>query len=104
MLMNRYNHRSAELGTTMIEVLVSIVIVVIGLLGLAGLQSRASVAEMEAFQRAQALVLLQDMSDRINANRRHAMEYVTAAPLGTGGTAPGSCAGLNGPGRDLCEG
>ena len=95
--------RSAQAGTTMMEVLVSIVIVVIGLLGLAGLQSRASVAEMEAFQRAQAMVLLQDMSDRINANRKHAMEYVTAAPLGTGGTAPGSCAGLNGSARDLCE-
>jgi type IV pilus assembly protein PilV len=73
----------------MMEVLVSIVIVVIGLLGLAGLQSRASVSEMEAFQRAQALVLLQDMVDRINANRKLSMEYVTAAPLGTGNAIAG---------------
>ena len=65
---------SRQGGTTMMEVLVSIVIVVIGLLGLAGLQSRASVSEMEAFQRAQALVLLQDMVDRINANRKLSME------------------------------
>lgn len=93
---------SRQAGTTMMEVLVSIVIVVLGLLGLAGLQSRASVAEMEAFQRAQALTLLQDMSDRINANRRNSMAYVTAAPLGTPG-AVGTCGGLNGANRDLCE-
>ena len=92
---------SRQAGTTMMEVLVSIVIVVIGLLGLAGLQSRASVSEMEAFQRAQALVLLQDMADRINANRKLSMDYVTPAPLGTGNTI-GPCAGTIAE-RDLCE-
>jgi type IV pilus assembly protein PilV len=56
-------------GVSLIEVLVSVIIVVIGLLGLAGLQSHATLAEMEAFQRAQALVLLQDMVDRVSANR-----------------------------------
>jgi len=95
---------SRQGGTTMMEVLVSIVIVVIGLLGLAGLQSRAGVAEMEAFQRAQALVLLQDMVDRINANRTIlSMDYVTGdgAPLGTG-NAVAACAGTIAE-RDLCE-
>jgi len=93
-----------ELGTTMVEVLVSIIIVVLGLLGLAGLQSRAAVSEMEAFQRAQAIVLAQDMADRINANRKAAdtVAYVTAAPLGTG-NAVTDCSALNGPARDLCE-
>jgi type IV pilus assembly protein PilV len=87
----------------MMEVLVSIVIVVIGLLGLAGLQSRASVAEMEAFQRAQALVLLQDMVDRINANRTIlSMNYVTPAPLGTPNSVVTPCAGTIAE-RDLCE-
>ena len=92
---------SRQGGTTMMEILVSIVIVVIGLLGLAGLQSRAGVAEMEAFQRAQALVLLQDMADRINANRKLSMDYVTATPLGTG-NAVAACAGTIAQ-RDLCE-
>jgi len=98
MLRSRYSQG----GTTMMEVLVSVVIVVIGLLGLAGLQSHAAVAEMEAFQRAQAMVLLQDMSDRINANRKNSMAYVTATPLGTP-NAGGSCAAFNGAQRDLCE-
>lgn len=56
-------------GFSLIEVLVAILIVVIGLLGLAGLQARAQVAELESYQRAQALVLLYDMVERINNNR-----------------------------------
>ena len=56
-------------GFSMIEVLVALMIVVLGLLGLAGLQVRMQQAEFESYQRAQALVLLQDMVDRINIHR-----------------------------------
>lgn len=92
----------SQRGTSMVEVLVSIVIVVLGLLGLAGLQSHAALAEMESFQRAQAIVLLQDMVDRLNANRFNAMSYVTLAPVGTE-IGLQDCAPLTGPARDLCE-
>lgn len=61
--------RSTAAGFSLIEVLVAILIVVIGLLGLAGLQARAQVAEFESYQRAQALVLLYDMVERLNNNR-----------------------------------
>lgn len=71
-------------GTSMIEVLVTIVILTIGLLGIAGLQSRLQVSEMEAYQRSQALILLQDMANRIAANRANAANYATASPLGAG--------------------
>ncbi len=72
-------------GFTMIEVLVTLVILLLGLLGLVGLQSRAQVGETESYQRAQALVLLRDMADRLNANRANAASYVFAvtAPLGS---------------------
>ena len=60
---------STAAGFSLIEVLVSILIVVVGLLGLAGMQARAQVAEFESYQRAQALVLLYDMVERINNNR-----------------------------------
>ena len=56
-------------GFSLIEVLVAITIVMVGLLGLAGMQARAQVAEFESYQRAQALVLLYDMIDRLNNNR-----------------------------------
>jgi type IV pilus assembly protein PilV len=61
--------RRAQRGFTMIEILVSMGIVAIGLLGLAALQTTAQQAELESYSRAQALALLQDMVERINANR-----------------------------------
>jgi type IV pilus assembly protein PilV len=81
---------SIQRGTSMIEVLVTVVILAIGLLGLAGLQSRLGVSQVESYQRAQALVLLQDMSSRIATNRAHAASYVTgtANPLPNGGVCP----------------
>lgn len=81
-------------GASLIEVLVTLVILAIGLLGLAGLQSRLQASEMEAYQRAQALVLLDDMASRIASNRNNAASYVTGAgnPLGTGVVCPTSTA------------
>jgi len=74
----------------MLEVLITIVILTIGLLGLAGLQSRLQASEMEAYQRAQALILLNDMASRIATNRANATIYVTGAdnPLGAGSACP----------------
>ena len=87
-------------GFSLIEVLVTIVILLIGLLGLAGLQVRALNAQMESYQRAQALVLIQDMANRIDANRKNAADYVTTTPLGTG---YGSCTDTGaGSAGDLC--
>ena len=43
-------------GNTMIEVLITIVITGVGLLGVAGVQARMHLAEMEAYQRAQATI------------------------------------------------
>lgn len=75
-----------ERGTTLLEVLITIVILAIGLLGLAGLQTRLQSSEIEAYQRSQALILLNDMASRIATNRANAEAYVTATPLGTGAT------------------
>ena len=61
--------RNRHAGFTMIEVLVSLLVIVLGLLGLAGMQARMHQAEFESYQRAQALVLLYDIVDRINYNR-----------------------------------
>jgi len=94
--------RGGERGVTMLEVLVAILVVTFGLLGLGGLQARAQLAEVEAYSRAQAIVLLQDIVDRINANRKNSMSYVTAAPLGTGNLVQ-NCAGMTGANLDGCE-
>jgi type IV pilus assembly protein PilV len=75
-------------GTSLIEVLVTLFILTIGLLGLAGLQSRLQVSELEAYQRAQALILLNDMASRVATNRGVAASYVTGTSLGAGMTCP----------------
>jgi type IV pilus assembly protein PilV len=79
-------------GGALLEVLITIVILTIGLLGLAGLQMRLQVSEMESYQRAQALILLNDMASRISANRYSAADYVTASALGAGMACPTSTA------------
>ena len=78
----------AERGSTLIEVLVALIVIALGLLGLAGLQTRMQASEMEAYQRSQALILLNDMANRVAINRAAAATYVTAAPLGSGMTCP----------------
>lgn len=88
-------------GVTMIEVLVAIFVLTIGLLGTASMQSQMQLTQVEAYQRAQAIVLLQDMVDRINANRRNVAAYVTTAPLGTSAQ---DCSALTTVAdRDKCE-
>lgn len=57
-------------GFTLIEVLVTLVVITLGLLGLAALQGHAIKAEAEAYYRVQATLLLEDMQDRLNTNRR----------------------------------
>jgi len=72
----------------MLEVLVTIVVMAVGLLGLAALQSQMQRSEVESYQRAQALILLNDMASRIASNRYEIADYVTGSPLGTGMTCP----------------
>jgi type IV pilus assembly protein PilV len=102
--------RSLPSGFILLEVLVTIVILVFGLLGLAGFQLRATAAESEAYQRVQALILVQDMVDRIYANRVAAATYTDvglhAQPIGTGDSEPdpAACAVTTARlDRDLCE-
>lgn len=64
-------------GFAMVEAMVTVVVVAFGLLGVAGLVSRSFVAEVEATQRTQAVMLLQDMVTRIEANRANVAGYVT---------------------------
>jgi type IV pilus assembly protein PilV len=73
-----------ESGALMIEILVTIAIVVIGLLGLMQLQTRLQVSEMESYQRTQALMLMEDMANRIATNRANASAYTTDPTVGVG--------------------
>ena len=77
--MKQITVRDTQGGALMIEVLVTIVIVVIGALGLMRIQSQLQQSEMEAYQRTQAVILLNDMAARISANRGNAASYSDTA-------------------------
>lgn len=69
-------------GFAMIEVLVTLVIVLLGLLGAAGVLVVGHQSSMEAYQRTQALILIEDMLDRIRANHQVADCYAITDPVG----------------------
>ena len=77
-------------GFTLIEVLVAVVVLAIGLLGLAGLQISSLRGNQSAHSRTQASLIVDDMVERIRANRDSAVTYVDGTityPLNCGATA-----------------
>jgi type IV pilus assembly protein PilV len=90
-------------GVTLIEVLVTVVILAFGLLGIAVFQSKSQVGSLESYQRAQAVILLEDMGARLQGNHLKTTEYV-AMGIGTGDGRPADCSvQASGSARDLCE-
>ena len=103
--------RSSKLhaGFSLLEALITMVILAFGLLGLAGFQVKTQILQVEALQRAQAILLVEDMVNRVSANRANAASYVTnpAQPAGFDDSQPKSC-GLSSPpitgaALDVCE-
>lgn len=92
---------AAQAGFTLLEVLIAIVVSVIGILGLIGLQARSYQAEIESYQRSQALAILEDIAARLTANRANAAAYV-GSDIGAGAVADCSAAGTTAA-FDLCE-
>lgn len=90
-------------GTTLVEVLVTLVIVAFGLLGIAAFQAKAQVGSIEAYQRAQAVVLLEDLQARMAGNPGQAADYVTPTPLGTHDVTADCTTLAAGSARDKCE-
>ncbi|QHE76994.1 type IV pilus modification protein PilV [Hydrogenophaga sp. PBL-H3] len=85
-------------GSSLIEVMTTLVILMIGLLGLVGVMLQSQRAQVESYERVQALGILQDMADRMNTNRASASCYALTdqatgiSPfLGTGGAAVPGC-------------
>jgi type IV pilus assembly protein PilV len=89
--------QTSSQGFSLIEILVTLVIIMLGLLGLLGVQMRSHQVEMESYQRTQALLLMSDIVQRINANRKVARCYAVTDPalgapyLGAGNAAATGC-------------
>ncbi len=83
-MMANFHPCTASRGFTLIEVLITIVILSVGLLGLALMQMTSLSNQLESYQRAQAMLLLEDMANRIRVNAAEAKGagYPTDADLG----------------------
>jgi len=68
---------SRHKGFSMIEVLVTIFITVIGLLGISSLQLQSNRAVQDSGNKSQAIWILKDLSNRINANSSALSDYAT---------------------------
>lgn len=101
-MMKLHTTHPTQQGVALIEALIAMLIVAFGVLGFVGLQARTTVANLEGYQRSQALILVNDMAERINLNRADAASYV-ANNIGV--TDPGNCAipALSHAQKDLCE-
>lgn len=102
---NAMGSRRGARGFSMIEVLVALVVTLIGLFAMLGLNLRAFQTESESYQRSQALVLVDDMAQRIRANRTALIDYAVddSAPAGASSDSAADCAALTGAERDICE-
>lgn len=79
-------------GFSLIEILISIAILTVGLLGVAGLMVQAQHVEYESYQRTQALLLVEDMAQRMINNRANAGDYVLADAVPTDPSVDNACA------------
>lgn len=71
---------SQQRGFGLIEILVALLILAIGLLGMASLQTTSLQQTTGSQTRTQAILLAEDMVERIRANRPNRIDYVLTDP------------------------
>lgn len=100
--MERTILRRDERGGALIEALIAMLIVAFGVLGFVGMQARTAVSSLEGYQRMQALVLVNDIAQRIHMNRAAASSYASATLIDPY-TYTDPCPTAPGRDRDMCE-
>jgi len=83
--LNRARSRASRGGFSLIEVLVSILVLSFGVLGVASLLATSLSGSHTSSMRTQAIVLADDLADRMRSNRSTA---ISPAPNNYGGIAP----------------
>lgn len=68
-----HDHLHPQRGVSMIESLVALLVLAIGVMGLAGLQTRSLVETRHTNARANALLLANDLAERMRLNREAAL-------------------------------
>ncbi|WP_257280475.1 type IV pilus modification protein PilV [Endozoicomonas sp. ISHI1] len=73
-------NRLRQKGVGLIEVMVALLVISVGVLGMAGLQTKSLQHNQLAYLRSQAVIIVNDMMDRIRANKTVAAtgsDYIT---------------------------
>lgn len=98
--------QQCQQGFSILEVLISMLVLAFGLLGMGALQISLQTTYTEALQQSQAVQIMRDMAERLNANTANVDAYVTGPtnPLGVGDGLAGDCdaAGLTLAQQDRC--
>jgi type IV pilus assembly protein PilV len=89
----RSKHAGFQRGVSIVEALVALLVLSIGMLGIAVMYLESVRANRTALSRTQAIHLVNDMADRIRANRGARGSY--ALPLGEAPTGSSDCAKNN---------
>ena len=71
-----------QLGTSLVEALVTAVVMAIGLLGMAGLQTKSIQFNHAAYLRTQVNALASDITERMRANAGKVSDYNTSGTAG----------------------
>ncbi|HEU4622771.1 MAG TPA: type IV pilus modification protein PilV [Burkholderiaceae bacterium] len=95
------SRRRFERGTTLIEVLVSIVVLTVGLLGAVALQAASLRNNQSAHERSVAVMLSYSMSDMLRANATAAKAGSYNVSLSSGEDACPAPSGTDLPSKDL---
>ncbi len=74
------NFTRQQLGASLIEVLIALVIFAVGLLGFAALQLNALQSSGDSSQRTQATWIVQELAERVRANPEAALASYASAP------------------------
>jgi len=90
--MKTCNSNNKQVGFSLLEVLISLVILAIGLLGLAGLQAAGLKNNFSAYHRTQATQLAYDMADKMRSNMSAIGGYTLS---GTGSDSDSDSESLN---------
>ncbi len=100
-LFNKFN---SQRGMTLTETLVTLVITSIGLMGHLGLQNKLHQSGQESYQRTQALLLANDIIDRLKTNRYSAPCYAFTTGDGAPYLGVSNSAGSSHAGTVACAG
>jgi type IV pilus modification protein PilV len=74
------NDMARQMGFNLVEVLVALLVLAVGLLGMAALQNFSLASTQQSYQRTQATVVIQDIVEKMRANRIGAINALYSIP------------------------